>query len=178
MQPALRSPPAFEVSTGGDRAWRLSTSLLAVLCAAALLAWLAEHLVGSQPDLAGTAWFRMCVVGVTALVLPVVGWLTWHCSASAHQTLRWDGQRWCLLAPGLAADGIAVQPQLVLDLDGWVMLRLLPMAHDGERRLADAPLISRWRYLRLSRADMPSSAWPLLRATLYSSVVRKSGQAS
>lgn len=178
MQPVLRSPPAFEVSTGGDRAWRLSTSLLAVLCAAALLAWVAEHLFGSQPALAETAWFRTCIVGVAAVVSPVAGWLTWHCSASAHQTFRWDGQCWYLLAPGVAADGIAVQPQLALDLDSWVMLRLVPMAHDGERRLAGLPLFSRRRYMRLSRAETSPPAWTLLRTTLYSSVARKSGPAS
>lgn len=150
MQPALRSPPAFEVSAGGDFVWRALCAGLYGLTAAALLLWAWSHQ-------GAAGWLGLpLLVGV-----PAAGWLGWRLSRQPPRRLRWDGQRWFLIDP--APDGL-VQPVRVLpviELDAWLMLRLTAI---DERA-------SRWRFRpgRLLRVDRSSSGpnWALLRATLH-----------
>ena len=157
MQPALRSPPAFEVSAGGDFVWRALCAMLYALAVVALLAWFASH--PETPAVWG-------VVGL-AFVL-AAAWLGWRLAASRPCRLRWDGQCWQLIKPGLAEMPLAVEVVMVMDLGPWLMLRLVAL-----ERGSAAP-----RLLRLGRSEASAANWHLLRATLYSARTRHATQAA
>ncbi len=156
MQPALRSPPAFEVSVGGGRGWQVLAGAAFATTAAALLAWMLEHLMitlqwtGSPLALAGLllAGFCLCVLAAV---------LGWRVAGRSAGSLRWDGQRWWLAE---AAEPRAVGVQLTMDFDRAVLLRLRVV--DIERSSWRQP----WpRYVILVRARN-AWAWGLLRAAL------------
>lgn len=165
MQPVLRSPPAFEMDTGGDLFWRSWVTALSVATAAALLAWSFSHLAEGAPDAASAVqrWRQAALLAL--LVLPLVAGLAWRGSAPLALTLRWDGQGWFLLRPPLS-EPQAVEVQVLADLGDWVMLRLYLVGDDWPLSRALAARL-RPRYLRLSRAHA-GARWPLLRAALFS----------
>jgi hypothetical protein len=147
MQPALRSPPAFEVSAGGDFIWRALCAMLCALAVAALLAWLASHHVSPS------GW------GVAGVLLVLPGaWLGWRLAASRPCRLRWDGQGWQLSEPGPVDMPLAVKIAVLMDLGFWLMLRLVPLERGSAAQ----------RTLRLGRSGVGAANWHLLRATLYS----------
>lgn len=96
------------------------------------------------------------------LSLPLVAWLGAKAARPRERRLRFDGQQWWLLAPEWR-DEVQVQLQVVIDLDGWLLLRA---------RTAT----SRWAryYFPLNRAGQ-GSIWGQLRATLVSAPTRPHG---
>lgn len=156
MQPALRSPPAFEVSVGGGRGWQAIAGTAFATTAAALVAWLFEHLQitlqwsGSPQALAGLLIAGFCLCALAAL-------LGWRVAGRSAGALRWDGQRWWLVD---ASEPRSVDVHLGMDFDRAVLLRLRPV--DVERR-AWRPSCP--RYVILVRARNPW-AWGLFRAAL------------
>lgn len=156
MQPALRSPPAFEVSVGGGRGWQALAGTAFATTAAALVAWLFEHLLitlqwsGSPLALAGLLVAGFCLCVLAAL-------LGWRVAGRSAGALRWDGQRWWLAE---ASEPRSVDVHLAMDFDRAVLLRLRPI--DVER--------SAWRqacprYVILVRTRNLWS-WGLFRAAL------------
>jgi hypothetical protein len=157
MQPALRSPPAFEVSVGGDSVWRALCACLYGLTAAALMAWASSH----QPVLGSL------VLGASLLVIVLSAWLGWRLAAQPACRLRWDGQTWQLVEPGREGKTNAFDVRPAIELDSWLMLRLTTV--DGN------PLM--WRHLgrRLLRFERHAAEphWLLLRATLHTARIRQ-----
>lgn len=157
MQPALRSPPAFEVSVGGDFVWRALCACLYGLTAAALTAWASAH----QP-VPGSL-----TVGASLLLIVLSAWLGWRLAAQPACRLRWDGQTWQLVEPGREGKTIAVDVRPAIELDSWLMLWLTPVDCN--------PLM--WphlesRLLRLERY-VAGPHWLLLRATLHTARTRR-----
>ncbi|NCT83578.1 MAG: hypothetical protein GXC94_10565 [Comamonadaceae bacterium] len=108
-------------------------ALIAACAAAGLAAWAVSH-----QDEAWPAWLALP---------PIIVW-AWRSAAVLPRRLRWDGQAWWLAEPGLAEE-TPVQLAVLIDLDGWLLLRASP-----------GP-----RWLPLSRKRQP--AWGALRATLF-----------
>lgn len=108
-------------------------ALIATLAAAGLSAWLINHDARAWPVL---------------LSLPLVSLWAWRAATVSPRRLRWDGESWWLAEPG--RDEEAVEITLLIDLDGWLLLRATP-----------GP-----RWLPLMRAQQPH--WGALRATLFS----------
>jgi hypothetical protein len=55
--------------------------------------------------------------GVATIGAMLAAWVSWRCSIISAIELLWDGQRW-------RAGGAEVKPQVMLDLGGWLLLRL------------------------------------------------------
>lgn len=82
------------------------------------------------------------------LMTPFAAVWAWREAAVLPRRLRWDGQAWWLAEPGCDGE-LQVQLSVLIDLDTWLLLRVMP----GRR------------WLPLSRAGQP--AWGALRATLF-----------
>ncbi len=156
MQPALRSPPAFEVSVGGGRGWQALVGVAFATTAAALVAWLFEHLlITLQWSVSSVALAGLVLVGFGLCALAAV--LGWRVAGRSAGALRWDGQRWWLVE---ASEPRSVGVQLAMDFDRAVLLRLRPVDAARSDWLQLLP-----RYVILVRARNPW-AWGLLRAAL------------
>lgn len=142
--PAQRQASAFQITARPDRAWGLAMALLGAVAGAALLAACASQSGRALPLLPAPIWW-----GLGALT-PMLALLGWCGSRHAPMQLRWDGQAWWL-------DEVPVRPRVVIDLGGWMLLRLSATA-----RLP--------RYLPLARVSC-AAQWPPLRATLYTAQV-------
>jgi hypothetical protein len=74
--------------------------------------------------------------------------------------LQWDGQQWL-------ADGQRVQPQVMVDLGSWLLLRLQPQMQPAEARRRVNPFgRTSVRWMALSPAQCGAAMGPL-RAAVY-----------
>lgn len=113
-----------------------AVSALVAIAGLGLVAWAAGH--------AELAWGALVLV-------PVLAAAAWRQAAVRPRQLRWDGQAWWLSHAPDAAEA-PVQLVVLIDLDGWLLLR------------AQAPRTTVW--LPLMRSQQPQ--WAALRATLFS----------
>lgn len=150
MQPVLRSPPAFEMDTGGDLFWRVPVSAIAAATAAVLLAWLCSHLEADL-DAAPTSQLLWHAALLALLLLTLACWEAWCASIPVALTLRWDSRAWLLLGQQLA-EPMAGPVQVVADPGDWLILRLRP-------NRAGLP---RPCYLRLSCGDAAGRCWAMV----------------
>ena len=141
MQPSLRHPPPFLLMVGRDPAWSLLSAGLAGMGAAVFLLAISLHW-------GAAVWWALPLVPMMA-----ASW--WRWALPSEQRLRWDGQAWQLQA--CAEDEIAVQVVPAIDLDAWLLLRLVSPGW----RSAVAP-----HYVALCRSRH-ATQWGLLRASLY-----------
>ncbi|CAD5370661.1 conserved hypothetical protein [Rubrivivax sp. A210] len=125
------APPVSVHGTGGP-AWRALRVGLPALAAGVFCAWALAH--AELPPL----W-----AAPVALAVAVLAW--WR-TAPVSRSLAWDGSQWLV-------DGHAVELQLMIDLDRWLLLRV---------RAADSG--ARWM---ACTAGEVGAHWPLLRAALH-----------
>ena len=111
--------------------------MLAALCAAVMVAWVAWHR-GAEPAL--------MALTAAACAAPA-GALAWRLAQQAPATLRWDGQTW-------QADGQAAKLALMLDLGSVLVLRW-QTAEGGD-----------WAWTAVSARET-GSAWHALRTALW-----------
>ena len=135
----MRRTPPVVVHLQASRAVQAVVAGIAALTVAGLAGWALSH----QPQ----AW------PVWLVVPPAAVW-AWREAATLPRRLRWDGQAWWLLEPG-RRDETAVQLDVLIDLDAWLLLRARP-----------GP-----RWLPVSRGQQ-GPHWGALRATLYSAPTR------
>jgi hypothetical protein len=139
---ARRQPPAARFDCHPDPCWRLACRALYGAALAAIVFSLAAH----------AGWTGAALTSVVAVAL-LIPWC-WPRAPLLPSRLRWDGQAWWLGLRGIADEQV-VQPEVVLDFGGWMLLRL-------RRRSA-------WRlpvYLALRRRDQ-GLAWAQLRVLLW-----------
>ena len=117
---ARRHAPPVAVTCSGGGAWRAVQLLLAALAAAVPAAWAALHAGFAEPIAAAAA----------AAAAVAAAWLVWRLTRTQACTLSWNGEHW-------AADGQAGEVDVMLDLGGWLLLRLRPLA--GRARWLPVP---------------------------------------
>lgn len=157
----MQAAPPVSVRGSGSGAWQRSCALLPLLVATVLAAWALAHL-----DVQG--WQLAIAAGLSGLATV---WLVSRILSTGHHLrprsrgwagveteLRWDGQQW-----HCGAD-TAVAPDVMIDLDGWLLLRLRPT--DGSA--------SRWMAITAAEAGV---AWADLRAALFSTAPEAAGLA-
>ncbi len=120
---SLRSAPAVQVFCTGGRIWRAVWVLLPTLACGVLVAWALLQL-GLAPLL---SWAAAAAAGLLAMGLL-------HKQHPPEARLCWDGAQWL-------CDDRPVSPEVMLDLDGWLLLRLTwtdlaPGQRQGRRWLA------------------------------------------
>jgi hypothetical protein len=130
----MRRTPPVRVQLEPQPAVQAVVALTSTLAAGGLAAWAFSH----HP----TGWLLWLGVPVTA------AW-AWRAAAVLPRLLRWDGQSWWLTEPGASAE-TTVSLAVLIDLDGWLLLRATP-----------GP-----RWLPLSRRQQ-AAHWTALRATLF-----------
>lgn len=130
----MRRSPPLVLATRPLPATQAVVASLAALLAAGLAAWVLSHHRSAWPLLA---------------VVPAAAWWGWRAAAVRPRQLRWDGQAWWL-RDAESQDETAVDLEVLIDLDRWLLLRARPAA----------------RWLPLSRAMLPAQ-WTALRATLF-----------
>jgi len=139
----MRSAPSVNYPVGRSRfsAWACVLTWCAGLCA--LIAWAA---LGPLPGVRH---------GLVAMVLLVTGALAWR-EVRRHPegVLAWDGEAWSWQAAGASC---AVDPELVVDLQSWMLLRL----HDAQDA-SRAPVP--WLWLE---ACKDAQNWQALRRAVY-----------
>ncbi|MEO5732871.1 MAG: hypothetical protein ABIN96_00165 [Rubrivivax sp.] len=74
--------------------------------------------------------------------------------AAVATELRWDGQQWYCGASANSDPDVVIEPDVMIDLDGWLLLRLR----------APGGGVSRWMPITAAEAG---NAWHDLRAALY-----------
>ena len=131
----MRRTPPVVVHVQASPAVQAVVASIAALAAAGLAGWAASH----QPQ-AWPLW----------LLAPLAAAWAWREAVALPRRLRWDGEAWWLLEPG-RRDETAVQLDVLIDLDTWLLLRARP-----------GPC-----WLALSRRQH-GPYWGALRATLYS----------
>ena len=129
----MRSAPPVSVRCAGGVAWRGVQTLLPALAAGVFAAWLL--LMNAQSAMPAFA------------VALAVGLVAWRFSAPRQVVLAWDGQCW-------TSDGKACGLEVMLDLAGWLLLRLRPEARGATRWIA-------------CTAREAGPAWHALRAAVY-----------
>jgi hypothetical protein len=94
--------------------------------------------------------------GLAGAALATAAAVAWRASARPVAVLAWDGQTWSLDGhPGTAA--------VMIDLDGWMLLRFCPAPEGSARTPAHRPGVA-WMGLGARRAG---PAWHGLRVALY-----------
>lgn len=143
-----RAPPVSVRCAGGAR-WRCAQSLLPALAAAAFCGWAAGRLGSGEALTVATA---LAAAGAAALA----GLWGWRRSRVAASLLAWDGVAWTL-------DGMPARPQVRIDLDGWLLLRVAP--EPGPLRSRPwGPSLVRWTAVSAREAG---GAWHGLRTALH-----------
>ena len=130
----MRRTPPVRVQLEPQPIVQVVVTLIVSLAAAGIAGWGASH-----HDLAWPLW----------LGVPAMSACAWRAAAVRPRLLRWDGQAWWLTDPEASAE-TAVSLAVLIDLDGWLLLRATP-----------GP-----RWLPLSRRQQ-SAHWGALRATLF-----------
>jgi hypothetical protein len=135
----MRAAPPVSVRGSGGVAWRVVQSGLPALAAGVLACW-----VLNQAE--APVW-----PALAAALL--AGGLAWRASRGTALELRWDGQQWL-------SDGVAVQMDVMLDFDRWLLLRLRPLP-SVPPSLRGA---TRWQALNALEAG---ANWHALRTAAY-----------
>ncbi|MDP2006343.1 MAG: hypothetical protein Q8K45_11760 [Rubrivivax sp.] len=113
----MRAAPPVSVRCNGGTVWKLVQAGLFALAAGVAAAWGLAHLGMSM------AW----ALGPCAAAAALAWWL----SAGRDVALAWDGQRW-------TADDVPGRLEVMIDLGGWLLLRLRPGAGGRHRWVAVA----------------------------------------
>lgn len=143
MRAAQRHATAFQVELrASQRLQALVAGLVLLACVSAVAAFAAHE---------ARCW------GLLALT-PLPTWLAWRAARVAPRLLQWDGQTWRLAPAALHEPGPAIELEVAIDLDDWLLLRARTRGGHG---------LLRPTYLPLSRTDV-GPRWGQLRATLYS----------
>ncbi|MDE2614617.1 MAG: hypothetical protein KGL78_14330 [Burkholderiales bacterium] len=116
----MRAAPPVSVRADGGRGWRAVRAGLPALAAASGVTWALQW---SELVDAGAADAVGLVVGAALAVL------AWRHVARPAATLAWDGERW-------SVDDTPGRLDLMLDLPGWLLLRLRPAAGRPDRWVA------------------------------------------
>lgn len=125
-----------------DPVWRALSAALWALATSALSVWAGLHVAGDSPSIAGGL---ACVAGLAAGVLSF--------RAMRHgPAVQWDGRAWSAVGVDGAACPLATAPDVVVDLDSWMLLRVA----QGRS----------WRWMAVS-AGHDRGAWHRSRAALY-----------
>ena len=130
----MRAAPAVSVRCLSSALWRWVQVIIPALACTAVAAWLLGHVQRS-------AWPAL-------MLTPAVAWLAWRRVPSMAVALDWDGQNW-------TAQGRVGAVEVMIDLDRWMLLRLLPDAQSQGRV-----------WIALSRRDV-GAQWHALRAAVY-----------
>jgi hypothetical protein len=142
----MRSAPAVSVRCTNDAAWRWAQTLLPALAAGVGALW---WLLRLDEPLSQPGWLAGAAFAVAAAV-------AWRASARSAAVLAWDGQTWSLDGqPGAAA--------VMIDLDGWMLLKFCPVPDGSTMAPAHRPGVA-WMGLGATRAG---PAWHGLRVALY-----------
>ncbi len=136
----MRAAPPVSVRCTGGLAWRSVQTLLPAAAAGVLVVW-ASTLGAPRAQPATSLVFALAA---SAAVL--AGLVAWRRSAQPSTLLVWDGQQWL-------ADTVPVAPAVMMDLGGWLLLRLRGCA-------------GRSGWLAVSASDA-GAALHALRAALY-----------
>ena len=129
----MRAAPPVSVRCSGGARWRWAQTLLPALATGVFAAWLL--LMNAQS-----------ATPACALAL-AIGLVAWRFSVPREAVLAWDGQRW-------TADGNAGELDVMIDVGGWLLLRLRP----------ESPGAARWIGCTAREAG---PAWHALRAAVY-----------
>ena len=132
----MHAAPPVRIDLAPDRAAGRAVLLLAVVAAANAALWL-----GALAEWKGA---RLGGLGMAA-ALAVAGWLRGR-RMGCEGVLVWDGSLWLWVQ---AADRPVV-PRVMLDLGGWILLRLQPI--DGSRTAI-------WGVATRARASTAWSSW-------------------
>jgi hypothetical protein len=137
----MRAAPPVSLRCSGGWWWRGLQTFLPALAAAVFGVWALQWL--QQPP----AW-----AAVFALVVAAV---SWRLAATRPLDLVWDGQRW-------TADGVPGRLDVMLDVDGALLLRLRPEAGGPPRWMAvtAAEAGPAWHGLRVAAYHRPSEPPP------------------
>ena len=137
----MRPAPPLAVRCSSSVAWRLACATVGALAGVSLAAWVAGHLDGAP--------FRQVALLVAAVAGVALGVLAAGSSAQVH--VEWDGQRWVV-------DGVVGRPQVMLDLDRWLLLlRHRPLAPCSRARWVALSFVRRSEEHRALRAALYSS---------------------
>lgn len=134
----MHAAPAVRVELGRSRAWVVGVAVLCAAAAGQLIAW----------ALLAAGWAPVALPALAAMVAAALAGAHGARRAQAPGVLAWDGTEWRW---GDRTGTVA----LMLDLDGWLMLRFRPA---GEGAVS-------WIAASRSAARGP---WAALRAALYS----------
>ena len=145
----MRASPAIHVSLNRFGLWRAAVWSLALAATAAILVWLFDR----DPPAAAALQFA------AATGLCAAFWLAVGLARVRPVGLRWDGQVWHLSrAHGPAAEPVAGDVVLAIDLGVWMLLRFEPAARvAGIRRV----------WLPVQRVGLEAE-WHALRCAVYS----------
>jgi len=143
-----RRAAARRFSLPPDPRWeRVQRALLGAGAVAAALAVL------QQLGMGGGAWLLAIVAlgAGAALALPV--------ARRRPRTLRWDGRQWWWDRPG---EPLAVAPQVFIDLEQWMLLRLDAWQPEGDAIVSSR----RSQWVAVSRRAL-GAQWSTLRLHLF-----------
>lgn len=147
----MRAPPPLRYTLARDRAWMAVQLVLLALAAGVLGWWVGGHLIDDNAD--GAFMLRLAITGIAAAAGLGGGW---RLAAHRGGELAWDGRQWTWLADGAPAARVIDVPQIMIDLEGWMLLRWR------------GPPPARARAWHAARRGTEPAAWARLRAALYS----------
>lgn len=156
----MQTPPAVQIDTQANAAWRRCMLLLAGLGTLSSLSWSVSAWTDHDPALMGVG-LGLCIL---SLALSIG---SWRDAAQIHR-LCWNGQTWLIEPlPSSCASTAAArqikQPQVMIDLGHWLLLRLTDTSsmHHHLR-----PQWSSATWIALTESDH-RPAWHALRCALY-----------
>ena len=129
----MRAAPPVRLRSGGGRLWRAVRVLLPASATAAASVWGLAHLEAP--------------IGLATIPVGLVAALAFRATRAPVVEWCWDGRQW-------SADGVAGRIEVRMDLQRWMLLRLVPDA-------GGAPC---WGAIAQEEAG---ATWPALRAALY-----------
>jgi hypothetical protein len=145
----MRAHPAFQITLRRFGAWRAAVWAVSGAASLTLVAWAL-----SAPQVRSPWWLGLCALGLGAVL-----WLSVSLARISPMSLRWDGQLWHL-GP---ADAVGNEPwpgqlTVCIDLGAWMLLRF---RHTGP---GPRPRVS---WLPVQRSGR-QPYWHALRCALYS----------
>lgn len=140
----MRTAPAVQCALEADTRWRAGLCFLQAGTAACAAAW-------ATLWVQGPVWAACALAGAAAAL---AGGLAWAAGRGGLERLAWDGTQWWLHG-GAAPSAREAEVRLVVDLGGWLLLRIEPWR---------TPRRPCWRALSRRRHR---AAWHALRCALY-----------